>query len=1267
MTNAEHTTRARAHTSPWVVALFSLTALLGMATVVADAQAAEPPLLRQFCEGKQGDPASSAGGRCFVPRGIAVDPASGDIYVADQGNDRVQKFTAWGQLLRTWGWDVVASGPGDDTIAPEDEFEICVPVNGDVCKKGIRGAGNAQIGQFGAPQGIAVDADGDVFVVDFLNNRVQKFNPNGDFLLMFGGNVNKTKVEALAPEAERNRCPVDPGDVCQAATQGSGSGQFGAWTLGSYITTHPGPPETIYVGDEERIQGFDTEGNYLGDLPDPEGLLAGRTVQALAVDPKTGALYAGFGKALDEVAKLNPASGARECTLKVARPSAIAVDASGQVHVVSTVSFSAAMPMQVMQFSGGTCAETSRFNAEEAGFAESTAIAASSACGIDGVDLLLANSFGAHSFIRLYGPPPDIGICPPPSVPPTIKAQHALSVSTTDAIVRAQVNPHFWPDTTYWVQYGTEDCASGPSACESKALFPGAPLNSGVVDAFKTAGVTLTGLEPDTTYHYRFVAESQDSGAGPAFGEGEAQADGSFHTYPPPSASPPCPNDAFRAGLGVLLPECRAYELVSPLDKNNGDITTGQNSRALASLDGGGVTYSSYISFAGPQGAPLVSQYLSRRDPEQGWSSAAISPPRGSFPFFSIGQPVNDLQFRAFTEDLCQGWLIQDTDVAYAEWAPPGVANLYRRLDPSCGAESYELLTTSPPPGFSREAEPSESAYAPTVQGFSADGSRTLLRVNAALTADACKASPEEGRGRFQLYMAHEGSLRLVSVLPTLAFKPSCKHASAGTSQGPLGSARASSVEHAVSADGTRVFWSTAGSATDSETPNEDGDQPGPLYVRLNPTGPIGTDSRCNNTAPGEACTARISNDDNARFWGADAEGTTAVYTNGPLALAKETGSTELFEYDVASEASTLIAKGVRGVAGISEDAGRVYFASDQVLTGEAANSEGDKAVAGEPNLYLHERGEGFSFIATLSILDVFNEVTTASPPSPIATFADRRSARTSPDGTHLAFTSAAPLTGFDSTDAQSGQPDGQVFLYDAETAELVCVSCNPSGARPNGREMPSNVNNGATVFWAAAQLPGWEYQLHPTRLLSGSGERLFFESFDALVLRDTNGRQDVYEWQRAESKEQCAKEGADVYSSEASGCISLISSGQSSQDTQFVDASASGSDVFFTTTSSLVPQDFGLVDVYDARAGGGFPVPPGPDPTCEGEACQGTPAPPDDPTPTSSTFEGAGNLQEQKGARPRCAKGKARRKGRCVSRKQAKRKRASHRRRAGR
>jgi hypothetical protein len=222
-------------------------------------------------------------------------------------------------------------------------------------------------------------------------------------------------------------------------------------------------------------------------------------------------------------------------------------------------------------------------------------------------------------------------------------------------------------------------------------------------------------------------------------------------------------------------------------------------------------------------------------------------------------------------------------------------------------------------------------------------------------------------------------------------------------------------------------------------------------------------------------------------------------------------------------------------------------------------------------------------------------------------------------------FTSTGSPTGYDNHDAASGQPDTEVYLYNARaaggTGKLVCISCNPSGARPLGVEGEDPASR------VSGRIPGAENNLHEPRIITDEGNRVFFESYDALSPRDVNGVQDVYEWE-ANGAGGCTT-GANSYVPAAEGCIYLISSGQGGRDTEFVEADQDGANVFFATLSSLVPQDYGLIDIYDARVDGGFPTPPAPSPECDGEACQPSVTPPSAAGP-STTQAGPGNVKHE-------------------------------------
>jgi hypothetical protein len=345
---------------------------------------------------------------------------------------------------------------------------------------------------------------------------------------------------------------------------------------------------------------------------------------------------------------------------------------------------------------------------------------------------------------------------------------------------------------------------------------------------------------------------------------------------------------------------------------------------------------------------------------------------------------------------------------------------------------------------------------------------------------------------------------------------------------------------------------------------------------------------------------------------------------------------------------------------GASEDASRISFASEEALS-SGANAQGKSPVAGAPNLYLYDSGKSgldrYQFIGTLSDMDAqpFTSAGNEGTFTPLNFVAFKKSSRVSPDGRQIAFMSTATLTGYDNTDANNGEADAEIYAYDATAnggqGQLSCVSCNPSGQRPVGRNI--TLEGYETALWGAALLPPYYTDQYGSRVISDDGKRVYFNAYDALLPSDTNGKADVYQWE-APGSGTCT-EASPAFSPLNEGCLSLISSGESPTDSEFIDASPDGRDVFFTTASSLLPQDPGLVDIYDARVGGGYPLPPARRAACEGEACQGPLAPPNRPTPASAVFNGPGNVREA--GKSRCAKGKARRKGRCV----AKKKRSMH------
>lgn len=175
--------------------------------------------------------AGTGEGQFTNPHGIAVAP-SGDIYVADARNHRIQRFSADGQFIQAWG----SYGSVDNDTAPGGTFNepwgIAVAPDGSVYVTdtwnyriqkftadgefvtmwGTSGAGDAT-NTFWGPRGIAVDQNGRVFVTDTGNNRVVIFDSNGAYLAQFGVNgLNQGEFDepvGLAVDQNNNVYVVD--------------------------------------------------------------------------------------------------------------------------------------------------------------------------------------------------------------------------------------------------------------------------------------------------------------------------------------------------------------------------------------------------------------------------------------------------------------------------------------------------------------------------------------------------------------------------------------------------------------------------------------------------------------------------------------------------------------------------------------------------------------------------------------------------------------------------------------------------------------------------------------------------------------------------------------------------------------------------------------------------------------------------------------------------------------------------------------------------
>jgi hypothetical protein len=707
-----------------------------------------------------------------------------------------------------------------------------------------------------------------------------------------------------------------------------------------------------------------------------------------------------------------------------------------------------------------------------------------------------------------------------------------------------------------------------------------------------------------------------------------------------------CPNEGFRIGPSAGLPDCRAYEMVSPPDKNGGEVDGGLvfgsmlASPEQASADGEALTYGSSTAFNGtePASALVATQYVSTRTAE-GWRTRAITPmqqiPTGLLLTISSSDPDFSL-FQGFNESITDGFLLawdpQPDPSAPARYFNP---YLYEGMD-----SGYQLLSTvTPPVQPPGTTELERNGFGVLYAGMSADGQHVIFEANDKLT-------PEAIAGRVNLYEWSAGRpLELISILPegtvdtagaaavAESEKTGMKFGSSVLAQSPFDfvSQYPFDFSGALSSDGRRAFWS--------------GGEAGGYQIYMHEL----TESSA-RTIDVSATEKTGGSNAPAHYWTANPEGSLVYFTSSGRLTNDATaieGSPDLYQYDVnTGELSDLSvdhnvseAADVQGVLGIGESDGSryVYFAADGSLAEGASTADchvnGFHKEEGKCDLYVAQESGGTwttSFIATLEGFEAESSDFAASPME--------RTSRVSPNGRLLAFQSAQSLTGYDNRPAngapcpvpasiegietsanrehlrETGGGCIEVFEYDAQSGKLICASCDPDGLPPTGDSLIPESRH------LVENVRGWESSTVQQRYLLDDG-RLYFQSEDALLPEATNDKQNVYEYE-PEGVGQCAGLGS-------GGCLYLISTGESSGNSYFVDASTDGRDVFVLSDQQLVSQDGDQAsDVYDAREDGGFAsVEPQP---CSGEACKPaiTPAPAIYGAPSSATFQGAGNIQ---------------------------------------
>jgi uncharacterized membrane protein len=1198
-------------------------AVFGVATGVllssaAPALAARPHVFaKSFGEPCVAGPLEPCEGKFDHPSGVAVNEETGQVYVLDQGDERIERFSSAGVYEAQFN--------GGDTPAGAFDF------GAEPLTAGIAVDNSCHLQHLSGSACAAADpSNGDVYVTDSEHRVLDKFYPDG----------------------------VYTGDQLTESGPGSHSGASFHPLRG--VTVDPNGGVWVYQETGEIDSFSDALANaFQTRRYSPFG----ETKPGFAVDSEDN-LYVHRGEPF--VGKLTSSGtqlieSVEEPEDKANEATAVAVELSSDdgtsddVYIdngTSVGKFSTATYNERLEEYEGTLIE--RFGAGH--LTSGSGIAVNSASE----DVYVADT--ATDAVDIFGLAP---------VPPTIDDTSTGTVTAESAELRASIDSNA-SDTSYHFEYGTS------TSYGTSIPVPEADIGSGEGDV--TVSQEVTRLHPNTPYHFRVVAQNT---AGTTTGH-----DDTF-VYPTAGSSESCPNEELRTGASANLPDCRAYEMVTPVQKA-GSIVKGISDTVAA--DGSSLAGASTGVFAGLSNAeipPLGSVHYRFTRTPSGWTTAPLQVPRGDAK--SIG-----------VEDSL--------------WSP---ANLGSEVDHlSLREADGRVSDIGPVWPLALGPDPTESGISYIVQGAAAEashgvvftiGQETLLWPYDETVKEAGNSTPS----LYEYVGACGGEAECEKREPMLVGVSGGPGSTAligqcGTELGAASHVFRGSKYNAISESGQSVFftaeadsrhlspastraWASsstcaAGGKTGIAPPTDE------LYARLGASQTVWVsepqctpDSACHNVSTEPYTTEAASKAAGVVFEGASADGSKAFFTTTQQLTNSDTDSTrDLYEYDFdapAGQRLTQVSAGgsgdatpgagaeVEGVSRISEDGSHVYFVAKGALTTSTSPGAQDYGSHGEPletgavaqsgaeNLYVYDtETKQTAFIADLcSGPEASGGLVDAYCPRNLndggnhndqalwdhgAEGGDERPVQSTPDGRHLVFTSYGDLTADDTSTAR------QVFEYDAQSEGLVRVSIGEDGFDNNGNTNTVRESRAAsdTANASIVTLPYTEIGVPRggaiARTMSDDGSYVFFMSPVGLTpqaLNDTptdsegDLAQNVYEYH--DGRVSLVSDGKDT---------SLIKEQDTRSGVSLIGTDASGADVFFTTVDPLVAQDTDTqLDIYDARVGGGFPAPAASS-ECQGETCQGVlGAPPSLGAPSSATFSGAGNLAPPPSAPPK-AKAKA-------------------------
>lgn len=415
-------------------------------------------------------------------------PASPEEMVGGADDVDVAEVTEDLEPGTTYHFRVVASNEIGTTYGSDQIFTT---------KSGIQfssasGAGGSGNGQFNDPQAVEVDAAGNVWVVDSENHRIQKFDPDGDYLLQAGakgtGNGKFESPNDVAVDGEGNVWVVDtynnriqkfsPSGVylSQFGTKGSGTGQ-----LKSPRGIDIGPEGHIWVADSgnERIERFNAKGEYVSQFATlgPAG--------DVAVDGKGNLWVTEYG--YSRIRKYSP-QGSGLVTVGSEEsgdflfPFGIVVDINDNVWVADTSNHR----IRVFTSAGEYLTQFGVNGSAEGQFSYPTNLALGEAGGV-----WVSDSGNSRiQKLRFRGP--------------TAVTESASGLGENSVKLNATVNPE-GSSASYRFEYGKT------TSYGTSVPLPMEDVGSG--EAATAVSETVEGLKPGTTYHFRIVVTNEISTA----------------------------------------------------------------------------------------------------------------------------------------------------------------------------------------------------------------------------------------------------------------------------------------------------------------------------------------------------------------------------------------------------------------------------------------------------------------------------------------------------------------------------------------------------------------------------------------------------------------------------------------------------------------------------------------------------------------------------------------------------------------------------------